>query len=393
MKLGLLDSEMIYHCFHGSIYGNGGIETYVKTLALSSLPGISDRIITSIENLDQKQLKLLHIHSPEILVEWRQECPAIFTLHNHSCYCPSGTKYLADRQQICDRVMQPLGCTWGHVVDGCGSRRPNKIVESWRNSASALENLKKLPIPIIANSDYVRKQIIHNGLPAHRVTTLRCGVKPPQSPTAPLSREIHQNQRILFAGRIVPDKGVEWLIKALGQTDSRIHLDIAGDGWDKPAMERLAQKMGLSDRITWHGWCNSQQLETLYHQSFAVIFPSLWPEPAGLVTLEAYARYRPVIASAVGGIPEHIQDGKTGILVSLNNVSQLAAAIAQLATNYSQARFMGESGQAWYQQEFTIDVHVQRLAEIYAKTIAEFPARNKADFSRYVEKNTLNLTP
>jgi glycosyltransferase involved in cell wall biosynthesis len=187
----------------------------------------------------------------------------------------------------------------------------------------------------------------------------------------------------LFAGRIVPDKGLEWLLKALTKTERHIHLDIAGDGWNKPSMEKLSQDLGLSDRVTWHGWCDRHQLESLYQQCLAVIFPSLWPEPAGLVTLEAYARYRPVIASAVGGIPEHVQDGKTGILVSPNNVAQLAAAISELAANYGKAKSMGETGQAWYQEEFTLDIHIQRLTKIYAKTIAKFHART----------NELNLCP
>ncbi|BBD57821.1 group 1 glycosyl transferase [Nostoc sp. HK-01] len=375
MSKNVTNTEMIHHCTNTNINGGGGIETYVASLVNARIIEVSDRPLDSIQTVDQKQFKLLHIHDPEFLADLREECPAIFTLHNHCSYCPSGTKYLADRDKICDRVMNPLGCVWGHIVDGCGSRRPKKILGNWWNAYNPLNNLKKLKIPVIANSEYVRQQIIQAGISPERVITLRCGVQLPKIATEPLTRTIYQNQRILFAGRIVPDKGLEWLLKALAKTEQHIHLDIAGDGWDKANMEKLADDLGLSDRITWHGWCNTEQLETLYQQCLAVIFPSLWPEPAGLVTLEAYARYRPVIASAVGGIPEHLQDNKTGILVSPNHVAQLAAAINELATNYAKARLMGEKGQAWYQAEFTIDVHVQRLTEIYAQTIAEFYAR------------------
>ncbi|MBU7585852.1 MAG: glycosyltransferase family 4 protein [Nostoc sp. TH1S01] len=384
MSMQVIEPRMIYHCTNTNVNGGGGIETYVASLALSQISAATDisikeavhqRILKSIKTENQKRFKLLHIHDPEFLAELREECPAIFTLHNHCSYCPSGTKYLADRGKICDRIINPLGCVWGHVVDGCGSRRPKKILGNWWNAYNPLTNLKKLRIPVIANSEYVRQQIIHAGIAPERVMALRCGVQLPKVTPEPLTRTIYQDQRILFAGRIVPDKGLEWLLKALTKTERHIHLDIAGDGWNRPNMEKLADDLGLSDRITWHGWCTSEQLETLYQQCLAVIFPSLWPEPAGLVTLEAYARYRPVIASAVGGIPEHVQDGKTGILVSANNVAQLAAAINELATNYAKAKLMGETGQAWYQQEFTIDVHVQRLTKIYDKTIAEFHDR------------------
>ncbi|QLE56090.1 glycosyltransferase family 4 protein [Nostoc sp. TCL26-01] len=372
MNSSVIDQKMIYHCSLADIRGGGGIETYVASLVQSHIPGVSSRTIKSLKDVDQSQFKLLHLHDPDILIYLREECPAIFTLHNHSSYCPSGTKYLADRGRVCDRTMNPLICAWGHLVDGCGSRRPQNVYQDWWNAYHPLETLKKLRIPVIANSDYVRQEIINSGLAPERVFTLRCAVQPPKSHTAPLSQEIHQKQRILFAGRIVPYKGIEWLIKALAHIDSSIHLDIAGDGWGKPSMETLAQKMGLSDRITWHGWCNGEKLEALYQQCFAVVFPSLWPEPAGLVTLEAYARYRAVIASATGGIPEHLRDGETGILVPPHDIQKLAVAINELAGNYQQTRLMGEQGHAWFQEEFTMNAHVKQLEKIYDLTIANF---------------------
>lgn len=368
----IISQETIYHCSGVDIRGNGGMETYISSVINFPMNGVIQTHINSVKNLDQSQCKLLHLHDPELLLELTGECPAVFTLHNHCTYCPSGTKYLADRQKQCDRNMHPLGCAWGHLVDGCGSRRPQKMFDNLRNTYNFLSTAKKVNIPVIANSNYVREQIINNGLSPDQVITLHCGVQQPIYPTASLTPEIHQNQRILFVGRIVPDKGIEWLLKALAKTNPQIHLDIAGEGWIKSKMEKLAQKMGLSNRITWHGWCNKEKLKKLYEQCLAVVFPSLWPEPAGLVTLEAYAHYRPIIASVVGGIPEYVQDGKTGILVPANDTRKLADAINQLATNYHQSRGMGEQGQAWFQQEFTLDLHIQRLETIYAKTIADF---------------------
>lgn len=368
-------TKIIHHCTKADISGGGGMETYVTSLVNSKVFGVSKQPLKSLQNVDYSQFELLHFHDLHLLLDFREECPAVLTLHNHSSYCPSGTKYLANRQRECDRLIHPLGCTWGHLVDGCGSRKPQNIVQNWQDSYQILSTLQKLKIPVLANSNYVREQIISSGVAANRVITLHCGVKPSAYATAPLSKEIHQQQRILFVGRIVPYKGIEWLIKALAKTDSRIHLDIAGDGWGKPSMEHLAAQMGLGDRISWHGWCQGEKLEALYQQSLAVVFPSLWPEPAGLVTLEAYARHRPVIASAVGGIPEYLQDGKTGILVPHHHVQALAEAINKLARNYPKTRMMGEQAHELFQTDFTIDVHIQRLKKIYEQTIAEFQSR------------------
>jgi glycosyltransferase involved in cell wall biosynthesis len=366
--------KMIHHCSWVDITKGGGIETYVCSLLQSKMPEVSDRVLTTLKDVAQNQFKLLHLHASSLLAELQNECPAIYTLHNHSAYCPSGNKYLARMGAPCDRQMSYFGCGWGHLVDGCGSRRPQNIIRNLQSSHQELETLKKLKITVIANSDYIRGQLIEHGLPPEKVVTLHCGISQPQNHTEPLSLEIHQNQRILFLGRIVPNKGLEWLLKALAQTEQQIKLDIAGEGWDRPRMEKLAQNLGISDRITWHGWCNSEKVDLLYQKCLAVIFPSLWHEPAGLVTLEAYARYRPVIASAVGGIPEYLRHKETGMLVPANDIQQLAATIAELAINYQKTTSLGQQGHAEFIKKFTLDIHVRQLQKIYKKAISDFYA-------------------
>ncbi|MBE9036175.1 glycosyltransferase family 4 protein [aff. Roholtiella sp. LEGE 12411] len=369
---GISAKKLIYHCSGFEINGSGGAETYLTSLINSQLPDVSDRVLKSLQNVDQSQFKLVHIHSPDLLLGLTGKCPAVFTVHNHSTYCPSGTKYLAGQGAICERNFSYLGCTWGKIVDGCGSRRPQRVVKEFMHSQQVLNILKNQKITVIANSNYVRGQLMQNGVPPEKIITLRCGTEVPKMGTKPLSLEIHQNHRILFVGRIVPDKGLEWLLKTLVHTNPQIQLDIAGEGWDRLRLEKLANSLGLNNRITWHGWCDGDKLNALYQQCFAVVFPSVWPEPAGLVTLEAYARYRPVIASAVGGIPEHLRDGETGILVPANDINKLASAITELDIDYQKSRHIGEQGHAFLMKELTMDIHIKRLQEIYERIILEF---------------------
>jgi glycosyltransferase involved in cell wall biosynthesis len=199
----------------------------------------------------------------------------------------------------------------------------------------------------------------------------------PKSSHEPLTLEIHAQQRILFVGRVVPDKGLDWLLRSMVEILPHIHLDIAGEGWDLDKMKILAKTLKLTERITWHGWCNGEKLEDLYRQSLAVVFPSLWPEPAGLVTLEAYARFRPIITSKVGGIPEHVRDRKTGILVKPNDTKELATAINLLAKDFDKAKAMGISGNDLFQKEFTLTVHARKLREIYDEVISKFSLSRK----------------
>ena len=361
----------VQHC-SGGISSIGGIESYLNGL-LTSLPDMYDQeLVKCLDDFDQSQSTLLHIHDAKILKFITNECPAVYTVHNHNFYCPSGSKYLQGQAKVCDRKMSVFGCTWGHLIDGCGSRRPEKIIGNFRRAYSELETIKKLGITVIANSDYVRSQLIVNGLPASQVVTLKYGIAAPQSNHIPLDKYTHTRQRIFFVGRIVPEKGLDWLLRTMPLLDAGIHLDIAGEGWAMPQVRQLAESLNISDRITWHGWCQKEKLEDLYRQSFAVIFPSVWPEPAGLVTLESYARFRPVIASDVGGIPEHVQAGKTGILVEPNNTQKLAAAITDLANDFDKAREIGIAGNALFHSEFTLAIHAQRLAEIYELAISKF---------------------
>jgi len=364
--------ETIHHCFDLANASGGGIETYVETLLKFHPSGVSDRLLSSLTDIDQSQYELLHVHQQKLLWELRGECPTVYTVHNHGPYCPSGTKFLRTSGCGCDRQVSTFGCIWGHLIDGCGSRKPQNILQGFQNAHQDIATLKQLNVMTVAISDYVRNQLIRHGLPAQQVVTVRNSILMPETLAEPLTREIHQQRRILFVGRVVPYKGLEWLLKTLPHTDPRIHLDIAGDGWDRPRMERFVKTSGLSDRVTWHGWCNSRKVEELYQQCFTLVFPSLWHEPAGLVSLEAYAHHRPVIASHMGGIPEYVQHEKTGILVPSNDVKALASAIDNLAENYSKAKQIGEQGHAYLLQELTLNQHIQQLKRVYEVAIQNF---------------------
>jgi glycosyltransferase involved in cell wall biosynthesis len=363
--------ELVYHCYPDlPSQTDGGMATYMHSLINHQSSFFSKQILTSLKDKDQKQFHLIHVHARHLLHELQGTCPVVYTHHNHSSYCPSGTKYLAREGKCCDRKMSYFDCVYGHLIDECGSRRPQTILHNLQGSFGELEILKKFKIVVAANSDYVRMQLIENGFPPEQVVTLRLSIQSPAIPTEPLTSEIHQQQRILFVGRITPEKGLDWLLRSLQLTSTNIRLDIAGEGWAKAKMEQLSRKLGLEDRVTWHGWCSKEKLERLYRQCFAVVFPSIWPEPAGLITLEAYAHHRPIIASAVGGIPEYIRDGETGILVEPNDSEALASAITCLGSDFNGSRSMGKMGHDWLHAEFSMDTHVKHLQRIYEKAVA-----------------------
>jgi glycosyltransferase involved in cell wall biosynthesis len=364
---------MIHHCItHEYFEKGGGVRNYLLSLLKADVSNTSNKVLNSLKNICQGQYNLLHLHDKKLLNEVDGSCPTVFTLHNHFLYCPSGNKYFIQGQKICERQASITACLSGHLLNQCGSYRPhvvfNRLFDTFRSSS----RIKAKNINVIANSNYVRSQLLLNGFNDQTVTTVLYGLNRPQRTVSELDNKTHGNRRLLFTGRIVPQKGLELLLKALSLTDQSIQLDIAGDGWHLGEVKNVAINLGVNHRITWHGWCNSDQLNHLYQECCAVVFPSVWPEPAGLVSLEAYTQRRPVIATQVGGIPEYIQPQKTGLLVPPNQPEILADAIESVVNDYTLAKQLAENGHRLFEAKFTMEHHVNQLEKVYEKVIDDF---------------------
>ena len=311
---------------------------------------------------------LLHTH---ILLTFagRSPLPVIRTIHNHDAYCPSGSRFLHTLGRPCDRTYSVSGCTWGHLVNHCGSVRPGVMLDEFRRTRAELKHTRALTA--LAVSDFVRVQMLRAGYDAARVHLLPLPAPAPR-PWQALSED--RIPRFLFLGRLTPQKGVDWLIRAASQVTREIAIDIAGTG--HPLREKeyrdLSEKLGLSARVTFHPWLGGTAVEAMLARARALVFPSIWHEPAGLVGLEAMTGGRAVIAGRVGGIPEIVSDGEGGLLVDPGDVNQLAAAIDRLADDAHLAEKMGRVGQRIAAERFSADAHLARLMEAYEKEIAAF---------------------
>lgn len=166
-----------------------------------------------------------------------------------------------------------------------------------------------------------------------KIDVIHCGVNLP--PTIPLSRPANVPDRFfLSVGRLQWSKGFETALTALqraGQDGVRYNYCIAGPpAGHERVLTRLAESLGISSQVMLLGRVSDSQLEWLYRNAAALLIPSLF-EPFGLVSLEAMIRGLPVAASAVGGLAETIEDGKTGHLFPRGGSDRLAALLNLLA--------------------------------------------------------------
>jgi glycosyltransferase involved in cell wall biosynthesis len=161
-------------------------------------------------------------------------------------------------------------------------------------------------------------------------------------------------------------KGHRCLLKAAARLKAkglRLSYRIAGAGSLRQQLEREAASLGLNDDVEFLGFVHDTPAFLAAIDLF--VMPSLF-EGLGVAVLEAMAAGKPVIASRVGGLPELVADGETGLLVAPKNVEGLAEAIARLADDESLARAMGKKGAALARANFSLErMAVQNEAYYY----------------------------
>lgn len=376
---------MIIGHYDSELWSHGGIATYIRRLsrgqraaghtvyffshrpASPTDPAERPIIVTSNDDLytraHQLKVDILHLHKG-VFQSPTNGLPVIRTLHGHQPYCPSGSKFLKQSNQPCDRAYSVAGCLWGHFIDRCGSIRPP--VTRFNFNYTEAERLTLAQMPVITVSQFLRHQLIQSGLQPQHIHTLWLPApdQPPYSPPPPTDIP-----HFAFVGRLTPEKGIDCLLQAVAAVPVPIHLDIAGTGYQEQALHQLTEQLGIRDRVTFWGWLQPTQIKPLMQSARALVFPSRWHEPAGFISLEAAAIGRAVITTQVGGIPEYTDRLDNACLVPPNDVAGLAAAITQLATDRDCAIALGSTGYANLNRHFHLDSHLTQLGELYAQTM------------------------
>jgi glycosyltransferase involved in cell wall biosynthesis len=158
---------------------------------------------------------------------------------------------------------------------------------------------------------------------------------------------------ILFVGRLRIRKGVEVLLHAIAELVRRgreVRLVIVGDGEHRNRLETTTQALGLERQVRFHGQRDKAEIARLMSKASALVVPSLY-EGMPLVVLEAMRRSLPIVASRVSGIPEVIEDGRSGWLVAPENVDDLVDALNSVIDSPQEARRRGEVGRSWVEAE------------------------------------------
>jgi glycogen synthase len=215
--------------------------------------------------------------------------------------------------------------------------------------------------------DPARVAVIHNGIDPERFRRTdrrdaldRRGVREPY---------------VLFVGRITDQKGIFHLLEAVPKLPPGVQVVLCAAAPDTPEIEeRLRRAVAEQPNVRWIAeMVPLSEVVQLYSHAAVFVCPSVY-EPFGIINLEAMACRTPVVASAVGGILEVVEDGRTGLLVPPARPDDLAAAIRRVLDDRDLARALGEAGRRRVEERFSWSSVAAQTERVYAEAIEGFAA-------------------
>jgi glycosyltransferase involved in cell wall biosynthesis len=279
-------------------------------------------------------------------------------IHDHRAFCPTGDRVFPQFSAPCSAPMG-AACRASTLVHGCvQGPRPS----SFRRIAAreALRDRIAQADGVLVSSEHMRATCAANGLDTERVS-----ITPPPLPDAAFSElpsPRPPRRTLLFASRLTPRKGLRSLLAALAlmSLDERPLLVVAGEG-DAEEREARADAARSGVDVHWRGKLSAAELRDAMDAATAVAVPSLWPEPFGLVGIEAQARGRPAVAYGVGGIADWI--GGAGIAVRRGDEAALADAIRRILEDATWSQLASTARMR--AEAYRLDPHVERLLTLF----------------------------
>jgi glycosyltransferase involved in cell wall biosynthesis len=225
---------------------------------------------------------------------------------------------------------------------------------------------------VIAVSEHEAASLINLGVQRDRIRVIPNGVDLGEFAGVG-TRKDRDGLVGLFVGRLDPDqKGLDVLVRAMSKLPQNypLRLRLVGEDWGGAELLRhLAQRLGVADRVTMVGKVPRPEVVREFAEADFLVLPSRF-EPFGIVLLEAMAAGLPVVASRVGGIPEIVSEGETGLLVEPDNPDALAEALRLLCQNESLRFSMGRSARERVKR-YAWDSVVPRILSVFSEALQE----------------------
>lgn len=317
---------------------------------------------------------IVHVHnvfpliSPSVLSVCHDHgIPVVMSVHNYRLICPNGLHMPKGRHDVCER------CRGGHeywcVLRNCERNLPKSLGYALRSYVARRLGLFKRNVTMFAClTDFQRRWLIAEGYPADHLRVI------PNMYPSDMAVEVEQGMSgdyVAYAGRISPEKGIGLLLSAAeGLPDIPFRLAGSND-----MRTDLTGKVPAS--VSFVGTLERKQLAEFYSRSRLLILCSEWFEGFPMVIAEAMLYGKAVIASRIGGIPEIVEDGRTGLLFTPGDVDDLMEKVRYLWQRPSLCRQMGETGREKALHEYSPERYYSRLMTMYKEAIDLAPRKGE----------------
>lgn len=236
---------------------------------------------------------------------------------------------------------------------------------------------------VVCISDFARSQLMAISKPEtwERLHVVHMGI-PVEDFTSQTTAPSTGPPRLLYIGRLVPEKGQAVLLKAIAllvaERGYPVEATLVGEGPMRPELERLSMQLGIASQVDFPGAVGQDDLRELYENATVFCLPS-FAEGVPVVLMEAMAMEVPVISTRITGIPELIEDGHSGFLVAPGRPEELAHRIATLLDYPHLRRKLGANGREKVLDEFDAEGCAVQLYELFAKELTPEPLSQQTD--------------
>lgn len=312
--------------------------------------------------LDRFPANVAHAHciyhhlSPSVLSACRERgIPTVMTAHDLKLACPAYK--MLNRTGVCERCK---GGNLAHVVINRCVRDSLPVstlvaVESAVHKALGMyrRNLDKIVVPSL----FFKQKLMEWGWDERKLEYIPNFIRPEH-----YQPQYQPGDYFLYFGRLAPEKGVGTLINAAVMAGVR--LLIAGTGPSESELKAMVP--AGNNRIEFLGYCGGESLWSLVRGARAVVLPSEWYENAPMSVLEAYACGKPVIGARIGGIPEMVRDGVTGLLFESGSTDQLTDCLQRITeTPDAQVMHLGQEAREYVSTVFHEKRYIDSMLGLY----------------------------
>ncbi|WP_066371003.1 glycosyltransferase family 4 protein [Neobacillus fumarioli] len=239
-----------------------------------------------------------------------------------------------------------------NVPMGLGIRSLNRVMTAFNHK-------------VITVSQFMYEQLQQKGVSRHKLQLIHNGIDGPKIPHP--MKHLREVPVIATIGRLREEKGQAFLIKSLAYLksaypDMKWECHLYGDGPQREELETLVQKLGLENFVQFKGFCSEKEI--VYLNSDIVVVPSS-NDAFPYVPIEALSYSRVTVGTRIGGIPEIIKDGESGLLVDYGNIEELGNTIYRLLTDQKLVQRLSENGRKYFENHFTLEKMMKQTTAVY----------------------------